>query len=443
MTGADVSLAQRVADRLDRLVAPDARCLVAVSGGPDSLALLDLVAAHSGGRSLVVGHVDHGIDPATAAVAATVRAEASARGLPFLQRDVALGAGATETRARDARRKALLVMAREAGADCILLAHHADDQAETVLLRLLRGSGPAGLSGMAWRRGRWVRPLLHVRRAELAGHLAARGIAAWADPANVDPRHLRSWLRTAILPALRERLPDVDERLHTAARHAAGARQAWSELLPLLPSLGLQRSDRGISVAAPVSGEYRSALRHAILAAIGREIGVVLGARRLAAIDRLLAASESGSRAIAIGGGVTVELAFGRLTFYRAQVADVTEQALLPGMLVQLHGAAFRVTPGAGDERARGGWRAAVVPGRYLVRSWREGDRIRPLGGVGSRAVAVLLREARVPPMRRRQWPVVIAGDDATIVWVPGICRSDAALPADGTEAWCVECTLA
>lgn len=443
MTAPDVSLAQRVAERLDRLLPSDARCLVAVSGGPDSLALLDLVASRPGERTLIVGHVDHGIDPATAAVASAAEAEAAARGLPFLHRKLGLGPGTSETRARDARRAALLAMARECGAQFVLLAHHAEDQAETVLLRLLRGSGPAGLAGMAWRRGRWVRPLLDIRRAELADHLATRGIASWADPANADPRHLRSWLRSEILPRLRDRLPDVDERLLTAGRHASAARQAWSELLPLLPSLGMERGDRGISVAAPVSGEYRSALRHAILAAAGREIGVVLGARRLAAIDRLLASSGTESRAIAIGGGVTAELAFGRLTFYRAPAAGIVEQELLPGRVLRFDVAEFRVTTGAAAEQERGGWRAAVVPGRYLVRSWRAGDRIRPLGGTGSRAVAVLLREARVPPTRRRRWPVVIAGDGATLVWVPGICRSDAALPADGTEAWCVECTLA
>ena len=134
------------------------RALVAVSGGPDSMALLDLLArsgpAH--GLDLVVGHVDHGIDPRSAEAAAIAGRAAADRGLPFELARLSLGGAASETTARAARLAALEALRERVAADCILLAHHADDQAETVLMRVLRGSGPAGLAGIPLRRGRLV-----------------------------------------------------------------------------------------------------------------------------------------------------------------------------------------------------------------------------------------------------------------------------------------------
>src|SRR5713101_2355297 len=216
-----------------------ARLLVAVSGGPDSVALLDLLAGcrEAIGLELVVAHVDHGIHPDSALVAAQVRKLADEYGLPFLERRLGLGPAATETAARAARYRALEGMRRAATADFIATAHHADDQAETVLMRALRGSGPAGLAAMACRRGRLIRPLLPFRRVDLARHLQSVSRSAWHDPANVDVKHLRGWIRTDVLPALRARFPDVERRLERVAEQAALDRAAWDELLDVWPGL--------------------------------------------------------------------------------------------------------------------------------------------------------------------------------------------------------------
>jgi tRNA(Ile)-lysidine synthase len=440
---ADRPLATRVADRIGRLVPEGATCLVAVSGGPDSLALLDLLHLAAGAhcRKLIVGHVDHGISSESAAVAELVREAAAARGLDCVSRHLNLDAATSETRARTARRAALIEMANAVLAQAIVVAHHADDQAETVLLRLLRGSGPAGLAGMAARQGKWVRPMLDIRRVELEAHLKSRSISAWRDPANADRRHLRSWLRGEVLPLLLERLPDLVECLGLAGRQAAEARIGWTEVVGQLPALAVARTKRGISVAAPPLRGYRSELRHAVLAAIGRELGVPLGRRRLGGVDRLLFGS-AGSAHVDLAAGFGAELAFDRLTFGWNHAAPRDALPLTLERRVTIGAAEFGVAIGASGVASRDGWTAAVTPARYMVRTWRAGDRIRPLGGAGSRPVSVLLREARVVPSQRQLWPVVVTEDDATIVWVPGICRSDVAVPPEGIEAWIVECAF-
>src|ERR1019366_1160190 len=149
----------------------------------------------------------------------------------------------------------------------------------------------------------------------LLAHLAVRGLPAWVDPANSDPHHLRSWLRMGLLPTLQARLPDVVERLNRSAAQAAGGRRAWAEVTELLPALDVQRFQRGISVAAPVLQGYRSSLRHAVLAALSRHVGVLLGERRLAVLDRLLQGQSGGE--VTLAGALPAELAFGRLTVYR------------------------------------------------------------------------------------------------------------------------------
>jgi tRNA(Ile)-lysidine synthase len=249
-----------------------ARLLVAVSGGPDSVALLDLLAGSRAalGVELVVAHVEHGIHPASAAVAEQVQAFATELGLPLVAQSLALGPGTTETRAREARYGALEQLRNQVSADWIVTAHHADDQAETVLMRVLGGSGPAGLAGMATRHGRVLRPLLPFRRDELARHVQRYGSRIWNDPANQDAKHLRSWIRNEILPSLERRIPDVRSRLGRVAEASATDRQAWDTLLDSWPDLDVRVERGGISVAVKALEMLDSKLSLALIMALGR-----------------------------------------------------------------------------------------------------------------------------------------------------------------------------
>jgi tRNA(Ile)-lysidine synthase len=408
--------------------------LVAVSGGPDSVALLDLLASLPGGPRLVVAHVDHGIQEGSEAVAASVRRLAQRYDVPCECGSLALGARTSETTARRARYAWLEEARARLGADWLVTAHHRDDQVETILLRALRGSAPAGLAGIAARTRRGlVRPLLPFTREELAGYLRERGLAAHDDPANRDPRHLRSWLRHAILPRLEARLgPRFRGDVARLGNAAARDRRAWDAVLDRLPGLDLRSAAGSCDVARAGLREYDDALGVAVLRAAARRVGLVLGPRRA---RRLLALAQRPSgRRLELGAGWLAEVAFDRLRIYRPAAVEnpVAPQAARGdarfGNYVVTWGPAR-----APRKMARAAWRTWIHGAGWEVRGARPGDVIVPLGGVGRRPLRRVLMEAHVPRSERLRYPVVAQGE--TILWVPGICRSTAALPRPGTRA--------
>ena len=432
-----MDLLPRFRSHLSSLALAPGRAIVAVSGGADSMALLDLLARSAGdhGQELVVAHVDHGIAADSGAVASAVRAVAAAHGLACESAALALGPTATETAAREARRAWLARTARRLDAHLIFLGHHADDQTETILMRALEGSGPAGLAGMLATAGMLVRPLLPFTRAELREYARTAGLSHWDDPANLEPRHLRSWLRTEVLPLLRERLPEVDRRLRRLGRSAAAQRIAWDAALDRLPGLDPVLEDGAISVAGAGLQGYDSALSEALLMAAARRIGCPVGPVRAARIHRLVEGGRSGSR-LELGAGWIAEIAFGRLRLAReAQREAEPPWTLGPGEGERRWGRwRLRWRPDTAPERQE---RAAFVawfrPGSLEVRAWRAGDRVRPLAGPGQRLLVRCFQEQKVSRRRRLLWPVVAKGE--AIVWVPGVCRSDVLVPPGGTEA--------
>ena len=201
-------------------LAPDAVVLVACSGGPDSLALALACAdeARSSERRFAAAVIDHGLQPGSRDVAEEAARACRAAGLaPVEVIGVSVdGPGGIENAARDARRAALLQAAEGLGATAILLAHTRDDQAETVLIRLGRGSGARSLAGMAPVDGPWRRPLLELPRAIV--HASLEGSPAWTDPHNANRDFARVRVRLDALPALVEALgPDVVDGLARSA----------------------------------------------------------------------------------------------------------------------------------------------------------------------------------------------------------------------------------
>lgn len=283
--------------------------VVACSGGGDSVALAHMIASLAGPMRLgavALVCVDHGLRAASAGEADAVLALAASLGVPgeVVRVDVGPGRG-PEDAARRARHGALEAARVRRGARWILCAHSADDQAEQVLLALLRGAGPAGLAGIPPVNGAIVRPLLAVGRDTLRGY-ARRHALVWAeDTSNADPRFRRARVRHAILPALRAENPRIAEAL---CRAAASVREAASALDASVDAVWAEvvrgATPRALALDGPVLTGLPPAIAKRLL---GRETaarGVLLGARHLDALLAIARAAGAGGkpRSLALPG---------------------------------------------------------------------------------------------------------------------------------------------
>ncbi len=442
----DADLLQRLRAHLAeaRLFPDPGRALLAVSGGPDSVAMLDLLAelAPELGLELLVGHVDHGILPESSDVANRVESLAGEYRVGFRLARLELGDRASETRARTARYDALRAMQEDEGARYLVTAHHADDQAETVLFRLLRGSGLAGLAGIPARaKGGLVRPLLPFRRGELEAWLAERGIeervAVHRDPSNEDERHDRVWVRRRLLPVIGERFGgEAEQKLLDVARHAGADRRAWAAALRALEELEFRVRGDSVEVARAPLARYDKTLSEALLRALAREAGCRLGPRGAARLRRFATGSSSG-RVMQLGSGWDAEIAFDRVRILPAQSVREPAGAVECGEddegRISWRGWEITWRPDAAGRPHREAYTTWVTPGVSTLRAVTPGDRIVPLGARGRRKVRRLLMEARVPVRERGGYPVLVRDDE--VVWIPGICRSRYDLPEPGEGA--------
>jgi tRNA(Ile)-lysidine synthase len=315
------------AAEVDGLLAPleaASSALLAVSGGPDSTALLLMAAewaARRGTTRIAAATVDHGLRPESAAEAASVARLCERLAVPHR---TLVWAGAkpstrVQERAREARYRLLAEHAGAIGAGTIVTAHHAGDQAETVLFRLMRGSGVAGLSGMAPMSERdglaIARPLLSVAKSTLVAFAHARGAAFVEDPSNADPRYARPRLRSLIAGLAAEGLDS--EGLARLARRAAEADEALERMTDEVESrLGANGPvDAGVLLAAPIAIVQRILVRR-IAAAGGRDPSRI-GLEKIEALAlRLREASIRGQALGANVGGAVAQLsAKGRLSF--------------------------------------------------------------------------------------------------------------------------------
>ena len=294
-----------VRDALDDL-APGRRVVIGVSGGADSLALAAVTSFVGRAASLeVVGIVvDHGLQPGSGEVARQAVVQLEALGLPARVETVQVGtSGGPEAAARTARLEALC----RDGADAVLLAHTRDDQAETVLLGLGRGSGPRSIAGMRPRSGVLRRPFLTVSRADTERICTAHGLTWWTDPHNSDPAFRRSRLRGEVLPLLEETLGGG---VAAALARTADLVRADTDHLDALAAE--VHTDLAAELAALAPPLRTRVLRRAALDGGARPDE--LAAHHVAELDRLVTDWHGQSR-IELPGGVSCRRADGRLVF--------------------------------------------------------------------------------------------------------------------------------
>jgi tRNA(Ile)-lysidine synthase len=313
---ADVRRAVRAA--LEGLPA-DSLVLVALSGGPDSLALAAAAAFEAPRAGLRAGAVivDHGLQNGSADVAARAAQQAGELGLsPVRVERVQPGAtGGPEAAARAARYAALEGAASELDAAAVLLAHTLDDQAETVLLGLARGSGAASLQGMPAERGIFRRPLLGIRRATTVRACADAGLEPWTDPQNSDPAFTRVRVREAVLPMLESELgPGVAEALARTAEQLREDAQALDAFAEELAEDLAEHAEAGISLDARALAANPAALRQRLIRlAVASEFGVPLSRAQTLEVARLVT-DWHGQERVDLPG-VVVERRGGRLEF--------------------------------------------------------------------------------------------------------------------------------
>jgi tRNA(Ile)-lysidine synthase len=423
--------------------------LAAVSGGADSVALLHVLRAFapSLGLSLEAVHVDHGLRPESAADAAFVRDLCHAWDVPLrvARVEVTRGDGAgwdgLEAAARRARYAAFRHAAAEAAATRVAIGHTADDQAETVLMRLLDGAGPRGLGGIAPVRGAYVRPLIETRRRAIEEYLRAHGIAWVEDATNRDPRFLRNRVRTEVLPFLADRLdPGIVARLADGAARAralvADLERAAGEALARLGT----REEDGIVLPAAELGALPEELGAEVLRAAAAALGDT-GPRRAAGERALRRALDPHRRRAALIGRLVCERSGRWVRVGPAPRADLAERRwpvpgtlALPEIGVQLearrHGCEGLAWPGRDGRRVL--FDADRLPAELTVRGRRPGDRFMPWGGPGERRLKTFLIDEGVPRWRRGRLPLVEAGGE--IIWVAGLRRGRAAPVTDATR---------
>jgi tRNA(Ile)-lysidine synthase len=268
--------------------------LVALSGGPDSLALAAATAFEAKRLGIRAGAivVDHGLQPGSADVAARAAAQARELGLdPVLVRGITVGGnGGPEAAARTARYAALVEAAIETAAAVILLGHTLDDQAETVLLGLARGSGPTSLHGMAPSTGLYARPLLGIRRATTIQFCADSGLDPWIDPQNSDVAFTRVRVRTEVLPMLERELgPGIAEALARTAEQLREDSDALDHFAEEIAEELADLAESGISLPVRALASNPAALRQRLIRlAVESEFHVSLSRAQTLEVARLV-----------------------------------------------------------------------------------------------------------------------------------------------------------
>ena len=430
--------------------------IVGVSGGADSLALLDL--CQRAGWPVVAAHFNHRLRPEADVDARWLEELAASRGIPFVAaaadvaRLAAVRRQSLEEAGREERYRFLFATAEKWRAGAVLVAHHADDQVETVLMHLLRGAGPSGLRGMRPFQlpNPWSdtiplgRPLLSLWRDEILAYCRERGLRYLEDASNQDVTFFRNRLRHKLLPMMESYSPRVRQRLWRMAAVLAAEDDVMAEIAADAWEASLMDGGRGYRVfdlramqAQPLAVQRRL-IRRAVreLRPTARDLDFLAVERALAVLRGEQSAAELalGVRALCEGTGFC-------LTTWETDLPEAqwpllpTEETMLrlsiPGALQLRDGwqlsAALLEDGASAWEQARGNadpYRAWVdlgedVPSELVVRSRRPGERFVPLGmDSGAIKVSDFMINVKLPRRARRRWPLVCYGDQ--VVWLPG-----------------------
>lgn len=484
-------LLQSIARERERLIIPGDRVGVAVSGGADSVALLRLLDAARGdwGVALIVLHFDHSLRTESAEDARFVEALARGRDLEFVTERADVSAVAARERrnleetARHLRYDFFARIAKRRGLTKVAVAHTMDDQAETVLARILRGSGPAGLAGIHHRNGAIVRPLLGIRRVVLREYLRELDQEWREDKTNLDTSRERARIRAELIPLLESHFSFHSvERLANLAALSSEEGRFWTALVEDRFHALTTRRDQSVSISAAsllapaqlrehdegVGYPQRSLTERLVRRLYQSAKGdlLQLGSAHVEQVIGLAKAAVTGKK-IELPAGVTATLNFGELTFSRDEVtsepnrqnetqssARAYQYSILlnadgpTDVSVPELGACFRlkVIDWPSTQRDTTMWRSILdldtLQSPLVLRSWRAGDSYRPRGRRKRRKLKEMLLAARIRREEREGWPVLESAGQ--VVWTKGMEPADGFCAQEGTRAGVLieECKL-
>ena len=456
MSDALLQRVQRTIDR-HRMLTPGETVVVGVSGGVDSMVLLRvLLELRERYRlSLHVAHLDHGLRGAESAEAAAFvgrQCEAHEVAATITAADPAAlrdrPGGSLQNAARNLRYRFIERVADEQGATKIAMGHHQDDQAETVLMNLLRGSGTRGLGGIPPVRGRIIRPLIECSRKEIEAYALHQGIPYVEDSSNDLLSYSRNRIRLQLLPELAKGYnPRVAEALASAAAIFAAEDALLTAMTEeQLPAMVIFRSDRELVLSVPRASPVPTGLRRRILrrsAHLLRGDRPGFSFRQTLALERLLL-SDKAQGALHLSGGIHATKAGDRLILsLRAHGARDSGRPIplaVPGQ-TELPTCSLRfrtdtLEGATGGLLANDPWTALLdadrAGGELVVRFWERGDRFVPLGMRGRKKLQDFFVDARVPRDQRWTVPLVVSGGE--IAWVVGFRVDERFKVTDSTQ---------
>jgi tRNA(Ile)-lysidine synthase len=426
-----MSGAEKVIDavRASRAFAPTARWIVACSGGLDSTVLLHALVTYAQipRTKLSAIHIDHRLHPQSRTWAAACRERAHALGVDCEVRVAAhrpaSGSG-IEQWAREVRYAAFTELV--AAGDVVVMAHHRNDLAETVLMRLMRGAGPKGLSGMPATRalggGHLLRPLLRVLRADIEDYAVAHGLAWSDDPSNADAAFDRNYVRHHVLPGLQARWPGAVEQIAQAAELQAGAAAGLDAYADTLLSAATDPVHGGLRLD-PITETHPGMLSWVLRRWLDREGLPLPDAVQLAEMQRMVCARADSNPLLAYKGA-QVRRYRGCLYAGWAPVSiDIAPRDWHIAAPLHLAWGELRAVPAQGDGIALAALTGRAVSVRFRV----GGERCRLPGRAHHHTLKHLFQQWGVPPWQRADTPLVYIGGELAAVGGYCVCEPFAA----------------
>jgi tRNA(Ile)-lysidine synthase len=430
---------------------PGTSVLVAVSGGADSVCLLDLFhrLREDSPFPLAVAHLNHALRGAASDRDEEFTASLAARlGLPFHSRKLPAGSLETsaeglEAAARRARFAFLEEVARKTGSERVALGHTRDDQAETFLLRLVRGAGTRGLAGIyPIVAGLFIRPLLGVSRSEVEACLGEQLLPWCLDASNADMGHTRNRIRARLLPLLREEFnPEIASVLARTAEILREEEAYLDETTRRLADRLLKRDPSGLTLSIPAARLLPPALRRRLLrlafqqVAEGNAPAAPPGFDSVDAMEALVREGRHGA-AVTLGSGREARVLYSDLLLQDGTPSAALEtevplpipgEATLPGLGLRLRAREVEASsipdPRSAAMADRVLLDAEALPGPLVVRARRAGDAFRPLGCSGESKLKSYLIDRKIPRPARGRVPLVVSG--SRIAWVVGFQIDD------------------